>query len=189
MSQPVKHVLFICTGNSARGLLAEALLTMKSNGLFQGHSAGVHPGGLINPFAAELIQQTGYPIDRLRCKRWDEFSASQAAPVDFVISLCEQVRHFPQPDWPGNPIVAEWKIEDPTAIVGNIDEKRKVFRRVSKQIEEHVDLFLMLPHQSFDRDVLRQELNEFHLLCERSHTSSTDSLPSACVTDHVKSAA
>lgn len=166
MSLSVKHVLFICTGNSARGLLAEALLTVRSKGLFQGHSAGVHPGGLINPFAAELIGQAGYPLERLRCKRWDEFAGPQALQVDFVVSLCKEVQKFPHPEWPGNPIIAAWDIEDPTSTTGSIEEKREVFKRVCKQVEAHVDLFLMLPHTSFDRDVLRQELNEFHLLCD-----------------------
>jgi arsenate reductase len=166
MSQSVKHVLFICTGNSARGLLGEALMTVKSNGVFRGFSAGVHPGGLINPFAAELIQQTGYPLDRLRCKRWEEFSGANAVPVDFIISLCEHTGNFPQPAWPGNPIIAAWNIEDPTSTTGSIEEKRRVFKRACRQIEEHIELFLLLPHNSFDREVLRQELNDFHLLCK-----------------------
>lgn len=178
MSQSVKHVLFICTGNSARGLLAEALLTVRSKGLFHGHSAGVHPGGLINPFAAELIGQAGYPIAQLRCKRWDEFTGPQALRVDFVISLCQEVQKFPHPEWPGNPITATWGIEDPTSTTGTIEEKREVFKRVCRQIEEHVDLFLMLPHASFDRDVLRQELNEFHLLCGKGTAGQTVEKPS-----------
>ncbi len=165
MSQSVKHVLFICMGNSARGLLAEALLNVKGKGLFHAYSAGVHPGGLINPFAAELIVQTGYPAEHLRCKRWEEFVGPHARRLDFVISLCDQTPRLPQPEWPGNPILASWNIEDPTSTMGNIEEKRAVFRRVSKQIEEHIDLFLILPHESFDRDVLRQELNDFPLLC------------------------
>lgn len=188
MSHPVKHVLFICTGNSARGLLAEALLTVKSKGIFQGHSAGVHPGGLVNPFAAELIRQTGYPIERLRCKRWEEFIGPHALPVDFVISLCEQVRHFSPPTWPGNPVVAAWDIEDPTSTMGSIDEKREVFKRVSRQIEDHIDLFLMLPHQSFDRDVLRQELNDFHLLC-RHRQAGPQNVPSGFAANRGKPAA
>lgn len=177
MSQPVKHVLFICTGNSARGLLAEALLTVKGQGRFHGHSAGVHPGGLVNPFAAELIQHAGYPFERLRCKRWDEFIGAQAMQVDFVISLCDQVRQFPQPQWPGNPILASWEIEDPTSTTGSIEEKRAVFRRVCRQIEDYIDLFLMLPHQSFDREVLRQELNDFHVLCKPGTAAAEDALP------------
>lgn len=189
MTQSVKHVLFICTGNSARGLIAEAWLTMKGEGRFRGYSAGVHPGGLINPFAAELIQQTGFPVKQLRCKRLDEFIGAQAMQVDFVISLCEQVRQFPQPKWPGNPIVAAWNIEDPTSTMGSIEEKRQVFKRVCKQIEDHIDLFLMLPHQSFDRDVLRQELNDFHLLCKPAPAAILRDLSCDAPTGHVKSAA
>jgi arsenate reductase (thioredoxin) len=174
MEQAVKHVLFICTGNSARGLMAEALMTVKGNGLFRGFSAGVHPGGLINPFAAELIQQCGYPMERLRCKRWEEFSGANAIPVDFIISLCEHTGNFPQPAWPGNPIIAAWNIEDPTSTTGSIEEKRRVFKRVCRQIEEHIELFLLLPHNSFDREVLRQELNDFHLLCNSGQVANTD---------------
>ncbi|MGV3742879.1 MAG: arsenate reductase ArsC [Burkholderiaceae bacterium] len=176
MNQSVKHVLFICMGNSARGLIAEALLNVRSKGLFHGHSAGVHPGGLINPFAAELIAQAGYPVERLRCKRWEEFTGPNASRLDYVICLCDQVQGIPQPEWPGNPIVATWDIEDPTSTTGSIDEKRQVFQRVSKQIEEHIDLFLMLPHESFDRDVLRQELNDFPLLCTGRGTPADKAL-------------
>jgi arsenate reductase len=174
MRQPVKHVLFICTGNSARGLIAEALMTVKSNGSFRGFSAGVHPGGLINPFAAELIQQSGYPLERLRCKRWEEFSGATAVPVDYIISLCKHAGNFPQPAWPGNPIIAAWNIEDPTSTTGSIEEKRGVFKRVCQQIEEHIELFLLLPHNSFDREVLRQELNDFHLLCNGGQADGAD---------------
>lgn len=157
-------------------------MTVKSKGRFQGLSAGVHPGGLINPFAAELIQQAGYPLERLRCKRWEEFSGPNAMQVDFVISLCEQVRQLPHPEWPGDPILASWNIEDPTSTTGSIEEKREVFKRVYKQIEEYIELFLMLPHESFDRDVLRQELNDFHVLCGHKNAPEPD-CPSGQATD------
>jgi arsenate reductase len=146
--------------------MAEALMTVKGNGFFQGFSAGVHPGALINPFAAELIQQSGYPVERLRCKRWEEFSVAHAPPVEYIISLCGHVETLPQRGWPGNPIIAAWTIEDPTSTTGSIEDKRQVFKRVYRQIEEHIELFLLLPHNSFDREVLRQELNDFHLLCK-----------------------
>lgn len=149
-------------------------MSVKSNGVFRGFSAGVHPGGLINPFAAELIQQIGYPLEHLRCKRWEEFSGASAVPVDYIISLCDHAGNFPQPAWPGNPIIAAWNIEDPTSTTGSIEEKRRVFKRVCRQIEEHIELFLLLPHNSFDREVLRQELNDFHLLCKGEGVAGVD---------------
>lgn len=168
--------------------MAEAMLAVKGQGRFRAYSAGVHPGGLINPFAAELIQRAGYPVEQLRCKRWDEFIGPQAIRVDFVISLCEQVRQFPQPKWPGNPLTADWNIEDPTSTMGSIEEKRQVFRRVCKQIEDHINLFLMLPHHSFDREVLQQELNDFHLLCGPVQAPAQD-LSCDDVADYAKSVA
>jgi hypothetical protein len=102
-----------------------------------------------------------------------------------MISLCEQVRQFPQRDWPGNPLTADWNIEDPTSTMGSIEEKRPVFERVCTQIEDHIDLFPMLPHQSFNRDVRRQELNDFALLCRRAQAQH---LPDGAA-DYVKLAA
>lgn len=179
----VKNVLFLCVGNSARGLLAEALLTIKSKGAFKGYSAGAHPGGLVNPFAAELIQQIGYPLETVRCKRWEEFSGENAIPMDYVITLCDQVAAMEQPLWKGNPISASWEIEDPTATTGSIEEKRIVFKRAFDQIAEHIELFLMLPCTNFDRTILHQELNSFSLMCKYANPSLYKSLYRACLND------
>jgi len=157
----VKNVLFICPGNSARGLLAEAMLSTRAKGIFCGHSAGAHPGGLINPLAAELIQHIGYPIDKLRCKRWDEFARPESVSLDYVILLCLKVRKLEQPAWRGNPMIVHWDIEDPTASTGSIDEKRAVFRRAYQQLDEHIKLFLQQSHDTSDREQLRVQLNGF----------------------------
>jgi arsenate reductase len=159
-------VLFVCAGNSARGLLAEALMTTMSKGRFKGYSAGIHPGGLVNPFAAELIQKLGYPLHELRSKRWTEYAGPNSLRLDYVISICSDdadlgLNHS---SWPGDPTIGVWNIEDPTAATGSIDDKRTVFKRVYDRLQAHIELFLILPHCSFDREVLQQELNSFHEL-------------------------
>jgi arsenate reductase len=157
----MKNVLFVCPGNSARGLLAEAMLSLRGADAFCGYSAGAHPGGLINPLAAELIQDLGYPLEKLRCKRWDEFATEDAPPLDFVILLCVKVRSLQQPAWAGTPLVVQWEIEDPTVSTGTIEEKRRVFRRAYEQLNAHIDLFLKLPHDQLDRGELHEQLNGF----------------------------
>lgn len=159
MTNIVKNVLFLCTGNSARGLLAEALLAVKSKGCFQAYSAGIHPGTLINPFAAELIQNLGYPIKNMRCKRWNEFSTEASMPLDYVITLCRNTANMHHPAWPGNPIIGKWDIEDPTAVLGNIEDKRAVFRRAFDQLEKRIEQFISIPHHQTDRDLLLEKIN------------------------------
>lgn len=167
----VKTVLFLCLGNSARGLLAEALLNIRGNRLFKGYSAGAHPGGLVNPFAAELIQDIGYPLDEIRCQRWEEFSGDNAVALDYVISLCDRVAPLAQPKWKGDPISALWQIEDPTMTTGGIEEKRAVFKRAFNQIAEHIELFLLLQHGKLERTILDQQLNSFSLTCQHANPS------------------
>lgn len=157
MTTAIKNVLFLCTGNSARGLLAEAMLTIKSNGRFKAYSAGMHPGKLINPFAAELIQGLGYSLATMRAKRWNEFATETSVPLDYVITLCRNTASMEHPAWPGNPLIRKWDIEDPTAVLGDIEAKRAVFKCAFDQLETHIDQFLSLPHHSAVRKPMSYE--------------------------------
>lgn len=159
MTETVRNVLFLCTGNSARGLLAEALLAVKGNGRFQAYSAGMHPGSLINPFAAELIQKLGYSLATMRPKRWNEFAIETSAPLDYVITLCPHTASMEHPAWPGNPIIGKWSIEDPTAVLGSIEDKREVFKRTFDQLENCIEQFLSLPHDIEDRELMRRSIH------------------------------
>ncbi len=162
MPVPDFNVLFVCIGNSARSLLAEALMTTMSKGRFKGHSAGLHPGGLINPFTVELIAEFDYPLHELRSKRWTEFTLSGAITLDYVIEICCDRNNQPLPklSWPGTPLITAWCVEDPTVVTGSIENKRAVFRRVFGQIESRIALFLDLPHTTASRAVLEQDLEE-----------------------------
>lgn len=159
MAGAAKNVLFLCTGNSARGLLAEALLAVKGNGLFQAYSAGIHPGALINPFAAELIQHLGYSLSNMRSKRWNEFASENSVPLDYVITLCRNTALMEHPAWPGNPIIGKWDIEDPTAVLGSIEEKRAVFKRAYDQLEKRIEQFISMPHHPGDRDSMCRKIS------------------------------
>lgn len=165
-----KNVLFLCIGNSARGLIAEALMTKLGNGLFKGYSAGAHPGALINPFASELIHDLGYPLSELRCKRWDEFAGEDVIALDFVITLCPEVKQLEQPAWKGNPLHASWEIEDPTATTGTVEEIRRVFKQAFLQLEAHIDLFMKLPFDHPDPSVLQDELRSLSLHLNENRT-------------------
>lgn len=146
MSERVQTVLFLCTGNSARSIMAEALLNMRSKGRFHAYSAGSHPAGKVNPFAAELVQKLNYPAENLRSKSWDEFAAAGAPQIDYVITVCDNAAGEVCPIWSGTPTKAHWSFEDPAAVQGTDDEKRKAFHDIYLQIARRIDLFLALPH-------------------------------------------
>jgi arsenate reductase len=146
MTERVQTVLFLCTGNSARSVMAEALLNVRSKGRFRAYSAGSHPAGKVNPFAVELVEKIGYPTAELRSKSWDEFAASGAPAIDFVITVCDNAAGEVCPIWPGKPTKAHWSFEDPAAVQGTDDEKRKAFHDIYLQIARRIDLFLALPH-------------------------------------------
>jgi arsenate reductase len=136
------NVLFLCTGNSARSILAEAYLNHAGKGRFRAYSAGSHPGGKVNPFALELLREKGIPTQGLRSKSWDEFAAPGAPPLDFVFTVCDNAAGEVCPIWLGRPLKEHWGVPDPAAVQGNDEEKRKAFLAAFTQLSSRIDAFL-----------------------------------------------
>jgi arsenate reductase len=160
MSDPVYNVLFLCTGNSARSILAEVILNQVGGGRFKAYSAGSHPNGRVNPFAIELLQKHGLPVAGLRSKSWDEFAAPDAPRLDFVFTVCDQAAGEVCPIWPGQPMTAHWGVEDPAAVEGTDDEKRHAFVSAFNVLRSRIQLFASLRIQSLDRLALSNRLRE-----------------------------
>lgn len=159
MDNKIYNVLFLCTGNSARSIMAEALVSTMGNGRFRGFSAGSQPGGSVNPFAIEQVKTTGYPVDNLRSKSWDEFAGPDAPPMDFIFTVCDNAAGEVCPYWPGRPMSAHWGFEDPAALHGSDAEKREKFLQVFQQIQARVNSFVNLPVASLEQSALQRELN------------------------------
>ncbi|OAI51643.1 hypothetical protein AYO46_07750 [Betaproteobacteria bacterium SCGC AG-212-J23] len=138
----VRNVLFLCTGNSARSILAEAYLNWAGRGRFYAHSAGSHPGGKVNPFALELLQRKGIPTDGLHSKSWDVFAKPGAPNLDFVFTVCDNAAGEVCPLWPGRPIKGHWGVPDPAAVQGSDEEKRKAFLDAFNRLSSRIDAFL-----------------------------------------------
>lgn len=159
-NEKVYNVLFLCTGNSARSILAEALLNRHGAGRFRAFSAGSQPAGRVNPFAIELLQDTGFATDGLRSKNWDEFAAPGAPDLDFVFTVCDNAAAEVCPIWPGQPVNAHWGVPDPAAVQGSDDHKRKAFRDAFITLERRINLFLSLPIRSLDQLALTRKVTE-----------------------------
>ena len=136
------NVLFLCTGNSARSILAEAYLNHAAKGWFRAYSAGSHPGGKVNPFALELLAKNGIPISGLRSKSWDEFAAPGAPKLDFVFTVCDNAAGEVCPIWPGRPSKAHWGVPDPAAVQGSDEDKRRAFSDAFARLSSRIDAFL-----------------------------------------------
>jgi arsenate reductase len=160
MTQRVFNVLFLCTGNSARSILAEAILNQRGRGKFVSFSAGSRPAGQVNPFALELLQRLGIPVEGLRSKSWDEFAAPGAPRLDFVFTVCDNAAGEVCPLWPGQPMTAHWGVPDPAAVVGTDVEKTAAFRSAFRMLERRIDLFTSLPFASLDRLSLQRRLQD-----------------------------
>lgn len=154
------NVLFLCTGNSARSILSEAILNAEGKGKFKAYSAGSHPSGNVNPFTIELLEQRRYPTDGLRSKAWDEFAAPGAPELDFVFTVCDNAAGEVCPVWPGQPISAHWGVEDPAAVVGSDDEKRKAFVKAFTVLQRRISLFASLQLDQLDRFSLQTKLRD-----------------------------
>ena len=160
MENKVYNVLVLCTGNSARSIMAEGLLNIMGKGRFKAFSAGSSPTGRVNPFAVELLQSIGYPTSNLRSKSWDEFSQPNSPHMDMVITVCDNAASEVCPIWLGSPVTAHWGFEDPAAVQGSDEEKRATFKRIFLQIRNRVDIFLQLPVERMHASLLKDEMTK-----------------------------
>ena len=155
----VQNVLFLCTGNSARSILAEALIDHWGEGRFKGYSAGSFPKGEVNPLAIELLKQFGMPTGQMRSKSWDEFAAPGAPAMDFVFTVCDQAAGEQCPIWPGHPITAHWGVPDPAAAEGSHAMRMLAFREAFAMLERRIKMFVEL-RDALDRKTLRTKVDE-----------------------------
>ena len=153
-------MLFLCTGNSARSILAEALLNVLGHGRFHAFSAGSHPSGRVQPIAAELAQSLGYPSEALRSKAWDEFAEVGAPAMDMIITVCDNAAGESCPVWPGHPALAHWGVKDPAAVEGSEDLRRQAYLDAMTTLRRRVELLLALPAEKLDRLVAAHSLRE-----------------------------
>lgn len=154
------NILILCTGNSARSIMAEALINTMGDGRFHAFSAGSHPTGKVNPFAIEQISNLDYPLEKLRSKDWNEFAHSDAPKMDFIITVCDKAAGEVCPVWPGQPISAHWGFEDPAAVEGSDEDKRRAFAKVFRQISNRVRIFLGLPLDKLDKLAMKREMDK-----------------------------
>jgi protein-tyrosine-phosphatase len=162
VSERIYNVLFLCTGNSARSILAESILNLPlvGQGRFRAYSAGSHPTGMVNPYAIELLKKNHIPTDQLRSKSWNEFAEPEAPPLDFVFTVCDNAAGEVCPVWPGQPMSAHWGIEDPAAAAGNEDDKRKAFFTAYNRLHRRISLFASLPFARLQGAALQKKLDD-----------------------------
>lgn len=156
-SRPL-NVLFLCTGNSARSILAESILNRLGKGQFQGFSAGSHPSGAVSPFALELLKRLDFPTQGLRSKSWDEFASPSSPQFDFIITVCDNAAGEVCPVWLGRPTTAHWGIPDPATVQGSDNEKRAAFDQAFKSMESRIQRLLRLPLLSMDQGAIKKEM-------------------------------
>ena len=156
------NILFICSGNSARSILGEALATTLSHGRFIGYSAGSSPRGEIDPIALELVKEMGYPTELIRSKSWDEFGRENAPHMDFIITVCDEAANEVCPYWPGHPATAHWGFPDPATVVGSTEEKWSAFRKVEMGLRNRIELLIDLPIDKLDHLQIKDELHSIH---------------------------
>ena len=160
MDESVYNVLFLCTGNSARSILAESLLNNLGKGRFHAFSAGSHPAGQVNPFALALLEKNRFPTGELRSKPWDEFARPDSPRLDFVITVCDKAAGEVCPVWPGQPMTAHWGIPDPAAVEGSDDAKHHAFVEAMSQLQRRISMFVSLPFASLDGLKLQQAVRD-----------------------------
>jgi len=160
MAEPVFNVLFLCTGNSARSILAESLLNHFGKGRFRAFSAGSTPTGRVSPFARALLEKNHYLTGELRSKSWDEYAQPAAPRLDFVITVCDNAAGEVCPVWPGQPMTAHWGIPDPAAVEGSDDIKRHAFVEAMNQLQRRICMFVSLPFATLDSMKLQQAVRE-----------------------------
>jgi arsenate reductase len=153
------NVLFLCTGNSARSILAEAILNHKSRGIFTAYSAGSHPSGTVRPEALKQLEFAGLSTDGLRSKSWDEFAAADAPAMNFVFTVCDNAANEVCPFWPGQPMTAHWGIPDPAAVKGTPEEIERAFRDAYSILDRRINLLLSLPLSALEQLAMQRELD------------------------------
>ncbi len=160
MDGKVHNVLFLCTGNSARSIMAEALFDQLGRKRFRAYSAGSHPTGKVNPLAIDVLTRSCLTTEGLRSKAWDEFAAPGAPELDFVLTVCDNAAGEACPVWPGQPMTAHWGVADPAAIQGSDEQQRRAFTTVFNQLRSRIILFVGLPIATLDRMMLKKKLDE-----------------------------
>lgn len=160
MTEHAYNVLFLCTGNSARSILAECILNREGRGRFRAFSAGSHPKGQVHPFALELLNKMNHPTAGLRSKSWDEFATPDAPALDFVFTVCDNAASEVCPFWPGQPMTAHWGVPDPAAAEGSDAERHLAFADAYRMLSNRISIFTNLPMQSLDRLTLQKRLDE-----------------------------
>jgi arsenate reductase len=160
MRDRIFHVLFLCTGNSARSIMAEVIMRHLGGERFMVYSAGSHPQGTVHPLAVATLQSMGLPVDGLRSKSWQEFTPPDAVPLDFVFTVCDDAAGEVCPVWPGAPMTAHWGIEDPVACDGTEDAQRQKFYQVALLLQRRIELFLSLPFATLDRMTMQAKLTD-----------------------------
>ena len=153
------NVLFLCTGNSARSIMAEGILRKEGKGRFNAFSAGSHPRGAVNPLAIKVLESFNYPTDGYRSKPWDEFAGPDAPKLDFVFTVCDNAAAETCPIWPGQPMTAHWGVPDPAAASGNEAEVRLAFADALRMLTNRINIFVALPLRSLDQLTLQKQLN------------------------------
>ena len=172
MTDPINNVLFLCTGNSARSLMAEAILNREGAGRFRAFSAGSQPSGAPHPQALALLNREHHDISALRSKSWDEFDGPDAPKMDFVFTVCDNAASEPCPFWPGHPVTAHWGLPDPAAATGNEAEIALAFADTYHMLRNRISLFVSLPHGSLDRLSLQKSLKDIGQTNDASHHNS-----------------
>jgi len=160
MSDGVYNVLFLCTGNSARSIMAEAILNRDGQGRFRGFSAGSHPAGSVKPEALELLKKLNFKTEDFRSKDWSEFAEPGAPVMDFVFTVCDNAAKEVCPVWPGQPMSAHWGLPDPAAVEGNETERRLAYSDAFRMLNNRISIFMNLPMSSLDRLSLQKKLDE-----------------------------
>lgn len=160
MSDKTYNVLFLCTGNSARSIMAEAILAREGLGKFNAFSAGSEPAGRVHPYTADLLRRFNHPVDGLRSKDWSEFEGEGAPKLDFVFTVCDSLAGETCPVWPGQPMTAHWGFPDPAAATGTEVEKRAFFADVYGRIANRISIFVNLPFDALDRLALQKRLDD-----------------------------
>ena len=160
MSDKIYNVLFLCTGNSARSILGEAILNEIGKGRFRAFSAGSHPAGQVNPLAIELLQRNHMSTEGLRSKSWDEFATPDSPHLDFVFTVCDNAASEVCPIWPGQPMTAHWGVEDPAAVEGSTEAMQRAFSQVFMLLHRRISLFASLPIAKLEGMALKRELDQ-----------------------------